>query len=181
MNGKVRLCLDLAWLNKVLIRPIHRGPTLNDILPKLAGVKYLMLINVSSGYHTLKLDKQSSYLTAFSYPFGRYRYIQLSFGVAWAGNSFRKKTDELFHGLPNVFGIADDICIVGFDKVGRNHDATLDKVLRICRQVNLKLNRDKFLFWWTDIPFSGEVISWSGGSPDSRKVQALMTMPPLKC
>ena len=29
-NGKVTLCLDLAWLNKVLIWPIHRGPTLND-------------------------------------------------------------------------------------------------------------------------------------------------------
>ena len=34
-NGKVRLCLDLARLNQALIRPIRRGPTLNDILPKL--------------------------------------------------------------------------------------------------------------------------------------------------
>ena len=33
-NGKVRLCLDPAWLNQVLITPVHRGPTLNDILPK---------------------------------------------------------------------------------------------------------------------------------------------------
>ena len=32
-NGKVRLCLDPARLNEVLIRPFHRGPTLNDILP----------------------------------------------------------------------------------------------------------------------------------------------------
>ena len=41
-NGKVRLCLDPARLNQVLIRPIHRGPTLNDILPKLNGVKYMV-------------------------------------------------------------------------------------------------------------------------------------------
>ena len=26
-NGKVRLCLDPAQLNQVLIRPLHRGPT----------------------------------------------------------------------------------------------------------------------------------------------------------
>ena len=32
VNGKVRLCLDLVRLNKALIRPVHRGPTLNDIL-----------------------------------------------------------------------------------------------------------------------------------------------------
>ena len=30
-NGKVRLCLDPAWLNQALIRPVHRGPTLNNI------------------------------------------------------------------------------------------------------------------------------------------------------
>ena len=30
-NGKVWLCLDPARLNQVLIRPIHRGPMLNDI------------------------------------------------------------------------------------------------------------------------------------------------------
>ena len=34
-NGKVRLCLDPVQLNQVLIRPIHRGSTLNDILPNL--------------------------------------------------------------------------------------------------------------------------------------------------
>ena len=33
-NGKVKLSLDPAHLNQALIRPIHRGPTLNDILPK---------------------------------------------------------------------------------------------------------------------------------------------------
>ena len=43
-NGKVRLCLDPARLNKVLTRPIHRGPTLNDILPKLNSVKYMSIM-----------------------------------------------------------------------------------------------------------------------------------------
>ena len=38
-NGKVRLCLDPARLNQALIRPIHRGPTLNDILTKLNKCK----------------------------------------------------------------------------------------------------------------------------------------------
>ena len=37
-NGKVWLCLDPAWLNQTLIRPIHRDPTLNNILPKLNNV-----------------------------------------------------------------------------------------------------------------------------------------------
>ena len=38
-NGKVRLCLDPARLNQALIRPVHQGPPLNDILPKLNNIQ----------------------------------------------------------------------------------------------------------------------------------------------
>ena len=43
----------------------HRGPTLNDILPRLAGIRYLTPNNTCFGYHSLKSDEQSSYLTNF--------------------------------------------------------------------------------------------------------------------
>ena len=61
-NGKERPCLDPAQLNQALIRPVHRGPTLNNILPRLNNIQYMPIIDASSGYHNLKLDKQSSYL-----------------------------------------------------------------------------------------------------------------------
>ena len=95
--------------NKVLIIPAHRGPTLNDTLLRLAGVKYLTLIDACSGYHNLQLDERSSCLTTFSCLFGRYRYSGLPFRVAPVGDMFWKKTDELFGSMPNIFGIANDI------------------------------------------------------------------------
>ena len=57
-NGKVRLCLDPVRLSQVLIRPVHRSPMLNDILLKLNNVQYMSIIDVSLGYHNLKLDKK---------------------------------------------------------------------------------------------------------------------------
>ena len=54
-NSEVRLCLDPAWLNQALIRPIHRGHTLNDILQKL-NIRYLSIINARSRYQNLKSD-----------------------------------------------------------------------------------------------------------------------------
>ena len=73
-NGKVRVCLEPTRLNQAIIRPVHRGPTLNDIFAKLNNVKYLSLIHASSGYHNLNLDERSSYLTIFTCQFGRYSY-----------------------------------------------------------------------------------------------------------
>ena len=40
-NGRVRLCLAPAQLNQVLIRPVHRGPTLNHTVPKLNNANIL--------------------------------------------------------------------------------------------------------------------------------------------
>ena len=71
-NGKVRLCLDPARLNQALIRPVHRGPMLNNILPQLNNVKYMSIIDASLGYHNLKLDEKSLYLTMFTCPFVQY-------------------------------------------------------------------------------------------------------------
>ena len=50
-NGKVGLYLDPARLNQALIRPVHRGLTLNDILPRLNNVQYMSIIDVSLEYH----------------------------------------------------------------------------------------------------------------------------------
>ena len=46
---------------------------------------------------------------------------------------FQRKIDVLFQGLPNLFGIVDDIFIAGFDDKGRDKDASLGKVLRNMR------------------------------------------------
>ena len=176
-NGKVWLCLDPTRLSKVLIKLVHRGSALNYILPRLAGVKYIIFINASSGYHNLKLNKRSSYLSAFSCLFGRYKYIQLSFGVATVGNIFQEKIYELFSDMPNIFIIADDILIAGFDELGKGLHATLDKELR---QADFKLKKGKCLFRCTSIPFFSEIISHQGGSLDPRKVHVLTDMLPLK-
>ena len=95
-NGKVRLSLDPVRLNHALTGPVHRGPVLNDIFPKLNDAKYLSLIDVSSGYHKLTLDETSSYLTINACQFGRYRCKRLLFGAAPTGDMFQRKINGIF-------------------------------------------------------------------------------------
>ena len=175
-NGKIGLCLDLVRLNQALIRPIHRGPTLNDILPKLNGVKYMCIIDASLGYHNLQLDTKSLYLTMFMCPFGRYWHKHLPFGAVPAGDMFQHKTDEIFNDMPNVFGIVDNILVIGYDEDGTDHDTAVHKVLRWCKEVNLKLNKDKCHFRCTSILFFGEEILKEGIQPDPQKIKALTDM-----
>ena len=38
---------------------------------------------------------------------------------------YQRKIDEIFKDLPNVFGTAEDILVVGYDVDGKDHDDTL--------------------------------------------------------
>ena len=86
---------------------------------------------------------------------------------------FQHKIDKIFNNIPNVFGIADDILIIGYDKDGTDHDRAVYRVLRHCRDVNLKLNKDKCHFRCTSIPFFSEVVSRDGLQPDPHERSAL--------
>ena len=90
---------------------------------------------------------------------------------------FQQRTDEIFKDLPCIFGIADDILIVGYDADGINHNRTLGQVMEICHQENLKVNNKKFHFRCTKIPFFGEVLSRKGMQPDHKKLCVLTKMP----
>ena len=91
---------------------MHRGPTLIDILSKLNNAQCFSLIDASYGYKNLKLDEKSSYLTTFARQSGGYKTLLI--GAAPAGDMFQRKMYEIFEDLPNVFGIADNILVVGY-------------------------------------------------------------------
>ena len=106
--------------------------------------------------------------------------VPKAFGGAPAGDIFQRKIDKIFKELPNVFSIANDILVVGYGADDKDHEETLQRVLQICTQVNLKLNKDKCHFRCTSVPFFGEIILQHGVKPDPRKLKALMEMPPPK-
>ena len=77
-----------------------------------------------------------------------------------SGDIVYKKIDEIFSSMHNVVSMNDHILIASFDEQGKDHDATFNKVLRICRQTSLKLNKGKCLFRCTSITFFGRRIFW---------------------
>ena len=94
---------------------------LSDTFPKLYNVKYLSLIDASSDYHNLNFNERSSHLTTFACQFGSNRYKRLPLEQHPQVTCFNK----IFKLLPNVFGIADDILVVGYDGDGKDHNKTL--------------------------------------------------------
>ena len=76
---------------------------------------------MSSVYHNIKLHK--NHLTSQQFNFSLAGTDSPDYHLElYQQDMFQGKIDEIFKGLPQVFGIADDILIVGFDADDRDDD-----------------------------------------------------------
>ena len=69
-NGKIRLCLDHKYLNKLIFIPRHNSKLVDDILHRLNGAQYFTVVDSTSSFFNQKVDEESSKLTTFGIPYG---------------------------------------------------------------------------------------------------------------
>ena len=175
-DGSLRLCLDPKDLNKAIKRNHWYSRTLDDILPELTGSKYFSLLDAKSRYWHVPLDKESSFLTTFNTPWGKYRWLRLPFGLKVAGDVFQERVDRVLRNVSNTTGIADDVLCYGDCEA--THDATVIVLLETARANSLAFNAKKFVFKSKDCPFFGGNLTPSGYKVDPGKVRAVTEMKP---
>ena len=74
-NGEIRVCLDLRELNQAIQRQHYPMPSIEDVTARMPNAKVFSKFDATSGYWQLKLTDESSLLTTFNTPFGRYKYV----------------------------------------------------------------------------------------------------------
>ncbi|XP_041460922.1 uncharacterized protein K02A2.6-like [Lytechinus variegatus] len=179
-NNKLRVCLDPQDLNKAVRRNHYPMKIIEDILPDLSRAKVFSVVDAKNGFWHVELEEDSSYLTTFNTPFGRYRWKRLPFGIASAPEEFQRRLDEALEGLQGVRTIADDILVYGegdtMTDAEVDHDTKLRALMERCREKNLKLNKQKLKFKRKDVSFMGHLITEEGLKPDPAKVKAVRDM-----
>ena len=137
-NGQIRVCLDPKDLNKVLRRSHHPTPTVEDILPELTRAKVFSTVDTKNGFWHVELDDDSSRLTTFNSPFGRFFWSRLPFGLCSAPEEFQRRLNHALDGLTDVLTIHDDILSFGegsaVEEALTDHDNNFHSLMRRCRE-----------------------------------------------
>jgi hypothetical protein len=138
-------------------------------------------MDIKNAFWHLKLDRESSLLTTFQTPFGRYRWLRLAFGLSVAPEIWTSRIQASVSNLRGVYCIADDlICTDSGPDIAaatRDHDANLIALLNRCRAKGLKLNREKFRLNRSIVSFMGHELTTAGLRADPNKVKAIQDMP----
>ena len=181
-NGTLRICLDPKDLNRALQRENYPLPTIEEVATRLHGAKVYMftVLDVACGFWHVSLDEQSSFLTTFNTPFGRYRWKRMPFKIKSAPEIFQRKMHELIERLNGVEVIADDFVVVGYgdslQAASKDHDKSLSVFLQRCEERGVRLNIDKLKLRMREVPFIGHVATSEGLRADPAKVRAIRQM-----
>ncbi|CAC5421701.1 unnamed protein product [Mytilus coruscus] len=179
-SGIIRLCIDPKPLNKALKRCYYLLPIIEDLLPHLNKAKVFSKCDIQNGFWHVTLPEESSYLTTFETPFGRYRWIKMTFGISPAPEYFQQFLEREIEGLPGVKTVVDDILVYGegdtIEAENQDHDSKLKALLVRCRERNIKINKDKFMLRVTAMPYIGHLLTADGVKPDPEKIAAIVNM-----
>ena len=180
-NGNIRICIDPKPLNKALLRNHYLMPTIDDILPQLKDAKVFSTCDARHGFWHVCLDEQSSKLTTFETPFGRFRWLRMPFGINVAPEEFQRRLHDALQGLDGIACIADDMLVYGCGETSQDatadHDRKMTNLLNRCRERGIRLNKEKFKLHRETVSFMGHLLTPQGLKPDPAKIEAIQAMP----
>ena len=122
-NGKLHLCLDPCDLNEAICHDHHKMPTVEEVAHEFAHSHFFTKLDTCHGYWSIILNQDSSLLTTFNNPFGRYCLLQLPFGLICSQDIFQKKMDQILKECQGCIRITDNITMHGCTEAV--HDAHL--------------------------------------------------------
>ena len=175
-DGRLRVCLDPTDLNRAIKREHYPSRTVEEVSHKFAGAKVFSKLDARNGYWNVKLDEESSFLTTFNTPFGRYKFLRLPFGLKVSQDIFQCLMDYAYRDCRGAVNIADDIIVHGIDDY--DHDLNMHDAMEKTRRAGVKLNEkeEKCQIKRKSVKFYGSVYTVDGVKPDPNRVESIQAI-----
>ena len=177
-DGSWRMVIDYRALNKITVRNKYPLPRIDDILDGLAQSRVFSSLDLTEGYHQIRLTPEDCPKTAFRTAVGLYEYKVLPMGLCNAPATFQRIVntifqEELLEGFLNIY--LDDILIHSTDP--ESHLKHLERVLIRLRQTGLKAKRKKCEFMLRELKFLGYLVGQGTLKPNPEKVSTVSNWP----
>ncbi len=124
-------------------------------------------MDLSQAYLQIELEEESKQFVTINTHQGLFQFNRLPFGVSSAPAIFQRGMENLLEGVR---------CWIT-DPTQEEHLKTLEKVLSILDEANVRLNYDKCQFLRSQVEYLGYVIDEHGLHPTEKKIQAIKEAP----
>ncbi|GJT45587.1 putative reverse transcriptase domain-containing protein [Tanacetum coccineum] len=146
-DGSFRMCIDYRELNKLTVKNRYPLLRIDDLFDQLQGSSVYLKIDLSSGYHQLRVREEDITKTPFRTRYGHYEFQVIPFGLTNA---------------PAVF----------MDLMNR-HEEHLKLILELLKKEEFYAKFSKCEFWIPKVQFLGHVIDSKGIHVDPAKIESI--------
>ena len=168
--NEVRFLHDLRARSDITVKDKTPIPDITCIINAVASHEFRTKIDLTDGYHKVKIEEDSEKYTSFNNPFGTYRIRVGQQGDCNAPATFMKLMNFIFADIlgRSVYVYLDDILI--FNKTKEDHIATIKEVCTRLRNEKLYVNRGKTMILPEELHILGHIITSDGLSAAPNKV-----------
>eukprot|EP00253_Pinus_taeda_P003730 PITA_03730 len=176
-TGEIRLCVDLRNLNKVSLKDHYPLPKMDHILQRVVGASRISLLDGFSGFNQILVHPDDQDKTAFTTPWGTFKYVKMPFGLKNVGATFQSERDIAFSKEIHDFLFIYLDELTAFSKLDQEHLEHLRQVFLICRKYGISLNPKKSFFGLEEGKLLGHIIYKDGIRIDQDRIQAILQVP----
>ena len=140
---------------------------------------YFSKMDLSSGYHHLRVREVDILKMAFQTRYGHFEFLVMSFGLINALAAFMDHVNRAFRKYLDLFVIVfiDEILI--YSRSENDHMRHLRLVLQVLKDNQLFAKFRKCEFWLISVSFLGHIVSSEGAEfyPRNMEVVKILTKP----
>ncbi|GJS13716.1 putative reverse transcriptase domain-containing protein [Tanacetum coccineum] len=148
-------------------------PINDDLFDQLQRSSVYSKIDLSSGYHQLRVREEDIPKTTFRTRYGHYEFQVMPFGLTNAPVVFMDLMNRVCKPYLDKFVIVfiDDILI--YSKNKQEHEEHLKLILELLKKEELYAKFSKCEFWIPKVQFLGHVINSEGIHVDPAKIESI--------
>nr|GEZ54214.1 putative reverse transcriptase domain-containing protein [Tanacetum cinerariifolium] len=179
-DGSFHMFIDYQELNKLTIKNRYPLPRIDDLFDQLQGSRYLLKIDLRSGYHQLRVREEDIPRTAFKTRYGHFEFTVMPFGLINTPAVFMDLMNRVCRPYLDKFVIVfiDDILI--YSKSKEEHEVHQKLILELLKKEKLFGKFSKCEFWLQEVRFLRHVVNSEGIHVDSNKIEVVKNWKPPK-
>ncbi|EDK42989.1 conserved hypothetical protein [Lodderomyces elongisporus NRRL YB-4239] len=173
-DGSYRMCVDYRLLNLTVVQKQFQMPVVEQLIKEVSGYRYYSTLDMTQSFHQIRLDDETSHVTAFTAFGKKFAYNVLPFGFTNAPAILQETVSQLIQEIPGCVNYIDDIIV--YSNSIEDHRKSLQMLFEAFRRNKFFFKGSKCELGVSRVTFLGHEVGMKGTRIPEAQLKAIAAL-----